>query len=175
MIEEYLNNFDEIFITMTEKLFPKTIENNIMSNFIICTIPHHEASILICENVLNYTQNSDLRKLVYDIIENQRKRIMKLENSIKSNTYSNSPLEIEEYMKEYRKIITTMIFKMYDSPKYQNIDINFLGEITPLFESFILMCENVLKYEMKEDSRNFINEMLEEVKENLKLLNKIVE
>ena len=53
--QNYLNRFDEILFDMSNKMLNPDLGNSVTINFIRCMIPHHEAAIYMCENLLKYT------------------------------------------------------------------------------------------------------------------------
>jgi len=163
MIDEYLNRFDEILCAMADKMFLQKIENNIMNNYIYCITKHIEASVALLENILKYTNNKNIIELSKNVIEIKKKEThgFILEEIVDLND------TINEYMIEYRKIITEMIFKMYHSSKSENIDVNFIDEIIPHFEGYILISKNLLKYK----KNNLIEENL---KNNTHILEKLL-
>lgn len=174
MLEEYMNTYDKILCDMADKMFIQKIENNILKNFISTMIYHHEASNLICENIKKYTQNIDIKSIADDIIKTQNEEILNIKK-LDANKFLDSIIDIDEYMINYREIITTMIFKMYHSPKYENIDLDFIEEIIPHYEGFIFMCENLLKYNIDSNDVCFIKNIINIYEEKLNKLNTIKE
>jgi len=174
MLEEYMNVYDDILKDMADKMFLQKIENNIFDNFINTMIYHHEASILMCKNIINHTKNIDIKNISNNIVKRQNIELEKIKelNVIEK---IESITSIEEYMINYREIITNMIFKMYYSPKYENIDLDFIEEIIPHNEGFILMCENILKYKLNEKYDKLIKEMIKNSKDEIRKLTEIKE
>ena len=63
MARRYLTRFDEILNQMADKMLSAEVTNSITINFIRCMIPHHQAAIYMCENLLNYTRYQPLQKI----------------------------------------------------------------------------------------------------------------
>ena len=53
----YLNQFEQILNRMKNRMLNSNWSGNITKDFIVCMIPHHEAAIQMCENLLRYTRN----------------------------------------------------------------------------------------------------------------------
>ena len=75
MAKEYLLKFDQILNNMGERMLSDDIINNITINFIRCMIPHHQAAIYMCENLLKYTQYKPLIAIANNIINMQTRGI----------------------------------------------------------------------------------------------------
>ena len=77
-VKKYLNRFDQILCQMANKMLLVNMYNNITLNFIKCMIPHHQAAIYMCENLLKYSNFEPLQKIAYGIIKMQTKGIKQM-------------------------------------------------------------------------------------------------
>lgn len=146
-VYKYLTKFDEILSEMSNKmLFPK-ISNNITIDFIECMVPHHQAAIYMCENLLRFTTYETLIKISNNIIKTQEKEIEQM-REISQTTYGfiNPQISINNYLEKYFDITKNMINKMKNSLRTWNINFNFIAEMMPHHEGAIKMCENLLQY-----------------------------
>ncbi|MEG0852609.1 MAG: DUF305 domain-containing protein [Angelakisella sp.] len=79
-IDTYVKNYlliaNEMFIKM--KNAPRL--NNINCNFILEMIPHHEGAVKMSKNVMQYPICGELRIIVDDIIKEQSRGIVELQN-----------------------------------------------------------------------------------------------
>ncbi len=177
-VKKYLNRFDKILCQMATKMLSAEIVNNITLDFIRCMIPHHQAAIYMCENLLEYTEYEPLEKIAKDIIRTQTRGIKQMQEIARTTSgFSSSPSDVECYMKRYRQITKNMICKMKNSPRSANINLNFTNEMIPHHEGAVLMCENLLKYcidpRLKSVAQTIIKEQsegieqLEEIRKNL--------
>lgn len=145
--KKYLSRFDEILCQMANKMLSQTITNSITINFIECMIPHHQAAIYMCENLLDYTNCQPLQEIAKNIIEMQTKGIEQMKEIERTTSgYSNSERDVNCYMSKYFSITRNMICRMKNSPRCININLNFVNEMIPHHEGAIAMCKNLLQY-----------------------------
>lgn len=55
-VYEYLCKFKQILTNMKNRMFANCPSDSITDYFIKCMIPHHEAAIYMCQNLLKYTR-----------------------------------------------------------------------------------------------------------------------
>ncbi len=146
-VKNYLMHFDYILNNMRNKMLNPILTNNITIDFIRCMIPHHEAAIYMCQNLLNYNVNDSLKRIANNIIRTQTSGI-KIMQSILLTThdYINSNNAVSKYLNNYFKITKEMLYRMNNSLKSTNINLNFISEMIPHHEGAIAMCNNLLLY-----------------------------
>jgi len=169
-VQQYLRRFQEIVCEMEKKMLSQTVTDSITVNFITCMIPHHEAAIYMCENLLEYTEYPPLIQIANRIIQTQTKGIEQMKCILETTVgYANSSQDVNCYRKEYLRITKNMISRMKNSARTNSINYNFTGEMIPHHEGAIEMCRNVLKYQidprLKAVAQNIIQEQSEGVKE----------
>ncbi len=143
----YIYRFNEILNEMAYKMLTRRSTDNITKYFIECMIPHHQAAIYMSENLLKYTQNSELCKIAHDIIRMQTVGIGQMREIYRTTLKcENSKNDVDCYIARYMNITHNMINKMKNSPRTCNINLDFIGEMIPHHEGAIKMCENLLKY-----------------------------
>jgi len=176
IVNNYLIRFNEILCSMKNEMLSQNITNSITINFITCMIPHHQAAIYMCENLLKYTNYLPLINIARDIIQTQTKGIEQMKCILETTVgYINSNQNINCYMNEYFQITENMISKMKNSPRTNNINYNFTVEMIPHHEGAIEMCNNLLKYQidprLKDVALNIIQEQSKGVRElkNIKI------
>lgn len=169
-VNNYLTRFNEILCNMKNEMLFQNITNSITINFITCMIPHHQAAIYMCENLLKYTNYSPLINIARDIIQTQTKGIEQMKCILETTVgYINSNQNINCYMNEYFQITKNMISKMKNSPRTNSINYNFTVEMIPHHKGSIEMCNNLLKYQidprLKDVALNIIQEQSKGVRE----------
>ncbi len=172
--KQYLSKFEKIRCVMANKMLSIYIINNITINFIKCMIPHHQAAIYMCENLLNYTNYQPLINIAKEIITMQTKGIEQM--TIILNTtegYTNTKQDVMCYMNRYYLITKNMICRMKNSLRGKNINLDFISEMIPHHEGAIDMCNNLLQYNIDprliEVAQNIIKEQSNGV-EKLKVI-----
>lgn len=172
--KKYLERYNEILCDMSKKMLSQNIRNSITINFIECMVPHHQAAIYICENLLKYTKYQQLQKISNNIIQNQKEEIEEMKEIGKTTRgYINSRQEIMYYMNEYRKITENMLEKMKNSPNCSNINLNFINEMISHHDGAILMCYNLLKYRIDPRIKQVAETIIVEQKSGIKQLKEI--
>lgn len=172
--KKYLSRFDQILDQMAEKMLTPNIVNNITINFIECMIPHHQAAIYMCENLLGYTNYMPLKQIAQEIIQTQTEGIKQMKEICETTTgFRSLPKDVETYMQEYFSITRNMISKMKNSPRCININLNFVGEMIPHHEGAISMCNNLLKYRIDPRLKNVAESIIKEQSKGVRELEAI--
>lgn len=172
--KRYLCRFDQILSQMANKMLHADIINNITIDFIQCMIPHHQAAIYMCENLLEYTNYQPLQEIANNIINTQTKGIEQMKY-IKRDTqcFSNCESDVDCYMNKYLLITKNMISKMKNSPRCLDINLNFINEMIPHHEGAIAMCENLLKYCINPRLKNVAESIINEQSKGVRQLKEI--
>lgn len=171
---EYLNCFDEILNGMANEMLSQPITNNITINFINCMIPHHQAAIDMCENLLEYTNFLPLQEIAKNIIKTQTNGIKKMKYIMKTTPFiANTPRDVNEYMKQYFLITENMIIKMKNSPRTSDVNLDFIGEMITHHEGAILMCDNLIKYPINPRLKDVADSIIYEQSKGIKELGQI--
>ena len=173
---KYLCAFYQILNTMENKMLSAQITDNITINFITTMVPHHQAAIYMCQNLLRFTNNEPLKNIAENIISTQTKGIGQMrEVAITTYGYSNTRRDISLYERAYLSITRNMICRMRNAPIGNNINLNFIDEMIPHHEGAIRMCENVLKYNIDPRLLEIANLIIEEQSKGVKNLQEIRE
>ncbi len=159
----YLDRFFEILNKMREEMLSQQITGNITIDFIKTMIPHHQAAIYMCQNLLEYTHYQPLINIANNIINEQTNGIEQMRFISNTTQYfSNSPSDVKNYNERYLEIVNNMVNGMRNSPRYRNINFDFIGEMIPHHEGAIAMCENVLKYQIDSRLKNVAENIIKE-------------
>lgn len=171
---KYLSRYEQILQEMTKQMISPNISNNISINFIECMIPHHQAAILMSENLLEYTRYQPLEEITKNIIKRQTEDITKMQE-IAKNTYGflNMSQDINCYIEKYFEITKNMIEKMKNTCRSININLNFTNEMIPHHEGAILMCKNLLKYRIDSRLKCIADSIMNEQSKNIEELKEI--
>lgn len=167
---KYLEVFDKILNQMETKMLSQNIINNITIDFIRCMIPHHQAAIYMCQNLLNFTNYLPLQNIANKIIQTQTNGIEQMKTILTTTCgYESSTQDVNIYMSEYLNITRKMICKMRNRPRCININLNFVNEMIPHHEGAVQMCNNLLKYNidprLEVVARNIIEEQTKGIQE----------
>ena len=169
-VKMYLAKFDQILSQMSNKMLSARPFNNITKYFIECMIPHHQAAIYMCENLLKYTKYNPLIEIANNIIRMQTKGIKQMREIYRTTSgYINTQSDINRYTDKYLSITKNMIEKMKNSKRCANINLDFTYEMIPHHEGAIAMCNNLLQYNidprLESVAKTIIQEQTQGVKE----------
>ena len=171
---QYLNRFDEILDTMADKMLSAKPSNSITKYFISCMIPHHQAAIYMCQNLLKYTSYLPLRRIAHDIIEMQTKGIEQMKEIDKTTVgFVNTQRDVYDYTDRYLEITKHMIDKMKNSPRCMSINLDFVGEMIPHHEGAIAMCDNLLLYRIDPRLKQVAESIIKEQSNGVKQLEQV--
>lgn len=174
MAQKYLRKFDQILGVMANKMLSAVPRNNITLYFIECMIPHHQAAIYMCKNLLQYTNYVPLVKIANEIISMQTRGIEQMKEIAKITTgYINSPKNVRTYTEKYLLITRNMIYRMKNSPRCVNINLSFVNEMIPHHEGAIEMCNNLLQYRIDPRLVSVAQTIIEEQSRGVKQLEEI--
>ena len=147
MAQRYLRRFDQILGVMAYKMLSARPIDNITLYFIKCMVPHHQAAIYMCENLLQYSPYKPLEKIAQNIIIKQTEGIEQMREIARTTRgFKNTKMEVMNYTKQYLLITNNMLERMKNSPRSVNINLSFVGEMIPHHEGAIGMCHNLLQY-----------------------------
>ncbi len=175
-VRRYFYRFDQILNEMENKMLSVRFSNNITLNFIKCMIPHHQAAIYMCQNLLEYTKYPPLQEIARNIIKTQTRGIEQMTEIARTTSgFNNSPKDINNYIMKYLSITKEMVSKMRNSCRGMDINLNFVSEMIPHHEGAIAMCENLLQYCIDSRLRSVANSIIKEQSEGVKDLEQIRE
>ena len=172
--KEYLKKFDKIVDNMANQMLSQNIVNNITLDFIRCMIPHHQAAIYMCENLLKYTNYIPLQEVAHNIIKEQTKGIEQMKHIAETTRgYYNTRREVNWYIRKYLQITHNMIDRMRNAPRCENINLNFVNEMIPHHEGAIEMCKNLLQYRIDPRLVKVARYIIEEQSEGVRRMENI--
>lgn len=168
-VQNYLCSFNKILSTMAHKMLCTPPQKNVTIYFIECMIPHHEAAIYMCENLLKYTNYEPLIKIANNIIEMQTRGVEQMKSILRENNtlYTNSIEDSCNYQERYFAIVNLMVDRMNNAPRCNNINLNFVNEMIPHHEGAISMCNNLLKYNINPKLSNVAKSIIKEQSEGV--------
>lgn len=170
----YLNRFDRILETMSDEMLAPTNATNITLYFINCMIPHHEAGIEMCQNLLRYTTYKPLQDIANNIIKTQTSQIEQMRYIAETTPpFASDKGDMRKYTSIYLYIANNMIARMKNSPRTINVNLNFVGEMIPHHEGAIFMCRNVLQYTIDPRLRQLAISIIGQQNEDISQLEKI--
>lgn len=145
--KDYLTQFYAILEEMIRNMDCAQPNDSISHNFIVQMIPHHQAAIQMCQNVLQYTNDAELRNIATGIISTQTRSIQNMQSILNQcSCVTNSSQDLNLYSRQFLEVTHTMFHDMGSAYSDNNINANFIREMIPHHEGAIRMCENALRF-----------------------------
>lgn len=82
--EAYLKTYTNIYQTMITAMQDAKLTGNIDKDFLEEMIPHHVGAIKMSQNIMKYTQNTELKTILQNIITTQQKQLAEMKNLLKT-------------------------------------------------------------------------------------------
>lgn len=144
--QRYLTCFEDILDRMICGMTHAELTNSVSHNFIMQMIPHHEAAIRMCKNLLRYTTFQPLEEIANNIITEQTAGIASMRSILPCcSCYGNTYEECCGYQSAFRTISEEMFTQMQTAESVNDINTDFIREMIPHHEGAIRMCENALE------------------------------
>lgn len=144
-VTEYLTEFDHILKRMINGMTTAVLADSISYNFIVQMIPHHRAAIEMSQNILKYTDSSQLQEIAKSIITEQTKSIADMQAIQQTCLCAyNSPRELQTYQTRTAHIMDTMFCEMKNAPANERVNCDFMWEMIPHHLGAVRMSKNAL-------------------------------
>ncbi|AZV45580.1 DUF305 domain-containing protein [Peribacillus asahii] len=138
-------------------------------DFLYEMIPLHEASIAMCENIMRFSDHSEVKRIAKKIVHNQLIELDKMKVLLEEmKEHPNIELEKEAaYLEVYRDSFQQMIKKMERAKTKGDIHQHFLEEMISLHEGTVEMEITILQFTNNGDLRRIARTMLVDQKTQL--------
>jgi len=138
-------------------------------DFLYEMIPLHEASVAMCENIMRFSDHSEVKQIAKKIVHNQLIELDKMKvllEEIKEHPH----IELEKeaaYLEVYKDSFQQMIEKMERAKTKGDINQHFLEEMIALHEGAVEMEITILQFTNNGDLRRIARTMLVDQKTQL--------
>lgn len=143
----YIDAYCEIYRNMENNMTGINLTDSISQNFINQMIPHHEAAVQMCENILKYSDCQAVRCLAENIIAGQSQSIADMKKIYNSCAcFVNTDSDSEYYQLCFDEICQEMFYCMRNARTVDSVNANFLYEMIPHHAGAVRMAMNAMKY-----------------------------
>lgn len=158
---QYLDTYERILQDMIRQMRKVTLTDSISHNFIIRMLPHHQATIEMSQNLLQYTTNLPLQDIALHIISEQTQSIARMRDILRTcSALGNSRQDLHNYEQLLSSILQTMFSNMQHARFTNDINCNFMWEMIPHHQGAVAMARTTLQYpicpELKSVLQNII-------------------
>lgn len=166
--KDFLENFFEILEEFERDIGNLEDSNSIGELFINQLTIHHNVGIKISENILDFTTNPIIEDFARVIVTTYNSEIDEMEE-IKEDAIEvkNQKYDIKLYLMEFERIYKNMILKMKESQTGNNLNLNFITQILPLYEGGILLAKNALRFNICDKLKKLAEDII--LSHNIKL------
>lgn len=173
--KEYLDAYYEIIDNLKSQMFAVEICNSISKVFIEQILPLANAGILLSENILKYTTDTEIETLAKGIIESSNNNIEAL-NAIMDECAcaQNSDRDIKLYTRKATEIITNMITRLNSIQGTNNLNALYLQALIYYYEGALLLAKNALSYDICEKLKVYLNEHIIKISAQLALIKNLL-
>ncbi len=157
----YLAEYSRILNNMINEMTSADLTDSISHNFIVQMIPHHRAAIEMSENVLKYTDNTELTEIANSIITEQTESINNMQNILNScECLKNTTCEVRTYQRNVSRITGLMFSAMSNAFSDNCVNCNFIREMIPHHEGAVRMSENALRFSVCPELRPILSAII---------------
>ena len=159
--KEYLDAYYEIIDNIKNQMFAVEVCGSISKIYIEQLLPHKTAGILLSENILKYTTDTEIEAIAKSIITQSNKDIETLNTHLSECTcVTNSDRDIKLYTRKATEIITNMITRLNSIQGTNNLNSLYLQALIYHYEGSLQLARNALSYEICDKLKHYINELI---------------
>lgn len=147
--KHYLCCYYKILDEMIQGITTAKLTQSISHNFIVQMIPHHQAAVRMCRNILEYSDDRAVRRLAQRIIAQQTQGIQTMEGLLPQCGQLPSPqMDLRLCQRRTELIFREMFSQMRATPEGNRLDAVFMQEMIPHHLGAVRMSQNTLRYEI---------------------------
>lgn len=173
--KEYLDAYYEIIDSLKSQMFAVEICDSISKAYIEQILPLANAGILLSENILKYTTDTEIEALAKGIIEANNNNIETLNAFMEECAcVTNSDRDVKLYTRKATEIITNMITRFNSIQGTNNLNSLYLQALIYHHEGELQLAKNALNYDICDKLKIHINEHLIKISSQLALLKNLL-
>ena len=176
--KRYLCCYYQILDEMIQSVSAAKLTQSISQNTIVQLIPHHRAAVRLCRNILEASNDGNLRRLAQCVAARQTQAIGQLEAELSDAAQLTSPqMDLRLCQRRMDLIFREMYAQMGEVPERGRMDALFIRQMIPQRQGAILAARNALRYEVSTGLapilRSVIDTQSREVGQMRTLLNRL--
>lgn len=173
--KNYLSCYYEILDCMIDKMTNAKLCGSVSQNFIAQMIPHHEAAVKMCENLLKYTTCVPLQNMANCIIAKQTTGIEEMKEILcKCEKCKSAERDLCLYARRFDQISQTMFNKMGFACSNNELNANFLHQMLPHHEGATRMCKNALSFCVCSELKPILCETIQTQEEQIRQMKRML-
>lgn len=147
--KRYLCCYYQILDEMIQGVTTAKLTQSISHNFIVQMIPHQQAAVRMCRNLLEVSDDRAARRLAQGMAEQRTRVIQALEQILPTADQLTTPRpELQLCQRRMDLILREMFARMRSAPEGNRLDAVFLRQMLPHCRGAAQTARNTLRYEL---------------------------
>ena len=144
--KRYLCCYYQILDEMIQGITTAKLTRSLSHNFIVQMIPHHQAAVRMCRNLLQYSDDGAVRRLAQRITDQQTQGLQAMEGLLPDCGQPQMDLRLCHRRTEL--ILRELFSQMGSAPEGNRLDLVFLRQMIPHHLGAARMAQNTLRYQV---------------------------
>lgn len=145
--KHYLCCYYQILDEMIQRITTAKLTKGVSHNCIVQMVPHHQAAIRMCRNILGVSDDTPTRRLAQAIADQRAQYIDQMEAQLPICGQDTAPLmDLRLYQRRTDLICREMFVKMGAVPESNHLNAIFLRQMIPHHQGLVHMSQNALRY-----------------------------
>ena len=147
--KRYLCCYYQILDEMIQGITTAKLTRSLSHNFIVQMIPHHQAAVRMCRNLLQYSDDGAVRRLAQRITDQQTQGLQAMEGLLPDcGPPANPQMDLRLCHRRTELILRELFSQMGSAPEGNRLDLVFLRQMIPHHLGAARMAQNTLRYQV---------------------------
>ena len=147
--KRYLCCYYQILDEMIQGITTAKLTRSLSHNFIVQMIPHHQAAVRMCRNLLQYSDDGAVRRLAQRITAQQTQGLQAMEGLLPDcGQPANPQMDLRLCHRRTELILRELFSQMGSAPEGNRLDLVFLRQMIPHHLGAARMAQNTLRYQV---------------------------
>lgn len=147
--KQYLCCYYQILDEMIQGITTAKLTRSLSHNFIVQMIPHHQAAVRMCRNLLQYSDDGAVRRLAQRITDQQTQGLQAMEGLLPDcGQPANPQMDLRLCHRRTELILRELFSQMGSAPEGNRLDLVFLRQMIPHHLGAARMAQNTLRYQV---------------------------
>ncbi len=147
--KRYLCCYYQILDEMIQGITTAKLTRSLSHNFIVQMIPHHQAAVRMCRNLLQYSDDGAVRRLAQRITDQQTQGLQAMEGLLPDcGQPANPQMDLRLCHRRTELILRELFSQMGSAPEGNRLDLVFLRQMIPHHLGAARMAQNTLRYQV---------------------------
>lgn len=147
--KRYLCCYYQILDEMIQGITTAKLTRSLSHNFIVQMIPHHQAAVRMCRNLLQYSDDGAVRRLAQRITDQQTQGLQAMEGLLADcGQPANPQMDLRLCHRRTELILRELFSQMGSAPEGNRLDLVFLRQMIPHHLGAARMAQNTLRYQV---------------------------